>query len=138
MTDPDPLPRFLAPMLVAADFRSTVAFYRTVLGLPIQGESPYAECRTGTSLLSILDGNFVARTRELDRPMAGSLTPSGQTVLAIEVSDLEETFERLVATGVTFLNPPSDRLPLGRKYAFLRDPDGRTVALLGPRIPATP
>jgi catechol 2,3-dioxygenase-like lactoylglutathione lyase family enzyme len=133
MAEEEPVPRFLAPMLVAADFRATVAFYRTVLGLPVQGESPYGECRTGTSLLSILDGNFIGRTGELDRPMAGSLTPSGQTVLAIEVGDLEETFERLVATGVQFLSPPSDRLPLGRKYAFLRDPDGRTVGLLGPR-----
>src|SRR4029077_11699397 len=137
MANEDQTPRFLAPMLVAADFAATVAFYRTTLGLPVRGESPYAECRTGSSLLSILDGNLIGRTGELDRPMAGSLTPSGQTVLAIEVSDLEETFERLVATGIAFLSPPSDRLPLGRKYAFLRDPDGRTVALLVPRMPGT-
>ena len=133
MDGDEPRPRFLAPILVAADFQTTVAFYRTVLGLPVEGESPYAECRTPTSLLSILDGNLIGRTGELDRPMAGSLTSSGQTLLAIEVDDVEEMFERLVSTGVRFLSPPSDRIPLGRKYAFLRDPDGRTVALLGPR-----
>jgi len=133
MAEADATPRFLAPMLLAADFQATVKFYQSVLGLPVRGAPPYAECRTSTSLLSILDAKFMTQTGELDAPTAGTLPPPAATLLAIEVDDLEEVFERLAVTGTRFLSPPSNRIPLGRKYAFLRDPDGRTVALLGPR-----
>lgn len=131
MTDEGP--RFLSPLLVTRDFDGTLAFYRSALGLPFTGERPYAECRTDRSLIAILDREFMARGGELDLPIGGSAAPTGGTLLAFEVEDLEAAFQRLSATGVKFLTPPSDRIPLGRKYAFLRDPDGRTVALLGPR-----
>ena len=124
-------------MLVAGQFGVTLEFYRTLLGLPFQGEPPYAECRTGSSLLSILDSEFVRRARELDLPLGTAASPTSQTLICVEVDDLEDTFERLVVAGVRFLTPPSDRIPLGRRYAFLRDPDGRTVALLGPRTTPT-
>jgi predicted enzyme related to lactoylglutathione lyase len=126
-------PRFLAPLLVTRDFEGTLAFYRGALGLTFTGERPYAECRTERSLIAILDREFMARGGELDLPIGGSSMPTGATLLAVEVEDLEGAFLRLTAGGVKFLTPPSDRIPLGRKYAFLRDPDGRTVALLGPR-----
>ncbi|HEV2449019.1 MAG TPA: VOC family protein [Thermoplasmata archaeon] len=126
--------RFLAPLLVTRDFEGTLAFYRAALGLPFTGERPYMECRTERSLLAILDREFMARGGELDLPIGGSAMPTGTTLLAFEVDDLEAAFERLSAAEVKFLTAPSDRIPLGRKYAFLRDPDGRTVALLGPRI----
>jgi predicted enzyme related to lactoylglutathione lyase len=125
--------RFLAPLLVTRDFEGTLAFYRSVLGLTFTGERPYAECRTEHSLIAVLDREFMARGGELDLPIGGSSMPTGATLIAFEVDDLEAAFLRLTASGIKFLTPPSDRIPLGRKYAFLRDPDGRTVALLGPR-----
>lgn len=125
--------RFLAPMLVAVDFDRTVAFYRDVLGMPVQGERPFAECRTATSLLTIFDREFLARGHEIELPTAVAPGLTSQTIISIEVDDLEATFERVIHVGFPFLSAPSDRLPLGRKYAFLRDPDGRTVALFGRR-----
>lgn len=126
---------FLAPLLVTRDFEGTLAFYRAALGVPFTGERPYMECRTERSLIAILDREFMARGGELDLPIGGSAMPTGATLLAFEVDDLEAAFERLSAAEIKFLTPPSDRIPLGRRYAFLRDPDGRTVALLGPRSP---
>jgi predicted enzyme related to lactoylglutathione lyase len=124
---------FLAPLLVTRDFEGTLSFYRAALGLTFTGARPYAECRTEHSLIAILDREFMARGGELDLPIGGSGMPTGGTLLAFEVDDLEAAFERLTVSDYKFLTPPSDRIPLGRKYAFLRDPDGRTVALLGPR-----
>lgn len=101
--------------------------------MPFQGDSPYAECRTESSLLAIVDHEFIARSRELELPVQAVAGLTSQTILTLEVPDLEAAFERLMAAGVKFLHPPSDRLPLGRRYSFLRDPDGRTLALMGPR-----
>lgn len=120
-------------MLVAVDFDRTLSFYRDVLGLPFRGERPFAECRTATSLLTIIDREFVARSHEVEFPTGMVPGLTSQTVVSIEVDDLEATFERLIQSGFPFLSAPSDRLPLGRKYAFLRDPDGRTLVLLGVR-----
>lgn len=120
-------------MLVAVDFDRTRAFYRDILGLPVHGERPFAECRTATSLLTIFDREFLARSHEMEFPTAMVPGLTSHTVISIEVDDLEETFERVIRLGFPFLSAPSDRLPLGRKYAFLRDPDGRTVVLFGKR-----
>jgi len=127
-------PRFLAPLLVAREFAATLAFYRNLLGLPFTGDAPpYAECRTERSLLAIFDAGFLGESGEIDVPRAAVGAGSSHTLISLEVDDLTEVFERLVAQGVRFLAPPSDRLPLGRKYAALRDPDGRIVVLFGPR-----
>ena len=136
MTDDSATPKFLAPLLVANDFAATLAFYRTALGLPVVGRTPYAECRTASSVIAIFDRGFFEKTPELDLPLREGTSPTSHTLISIEVPDLDETFERLIATGVPCLSSPSGRLPLGRKYLFLRDPDGRTVVLMGPR--ATP
>ncbi len=124
--------RFLAPVLVARDFVTTVAFYRGGLGLDVRGDVPYAECRTPGSLFSIMDAGFLARG-EFEMPGYAELGGAPATLLSFEVADLEGTFRRLAAARLAFLSPPSDRIPLGRKYALLRDPDGRTVMLMGPR-----
>lgn len=124
--------RFLAPVLVAREFAATVGFYRTTLGLDVRGELPYAECRSAGSLFSIMDARFLARG-EIEMPGVGALAAAPGVLLSFEVPRLEEAFEALVAAGVPFLTPPSDRIPLGRKYALLRDPDGRMLILMAPR-----
>lgn len=134
MTRPVEGTRFLSPLLVATDFAATLSFYRDLVGLPFQGSKPYAECRTDSSLLAIIDREFMARSRELELPIQPVAGLTSETILTLEVADLDSAFERLMGAGVRFLQPPSDRIPLGRKYAFLRDPDGRTLALMGPRF----
>jgi predicted enzyme related to lactoylglutathione lyase len=131
---PAATPKFLAPLLIARDFEATLGFYRDTIGLPFRGASPYAECRTPSSLFAVMDGAFLAQTGEFDLPYSGSGATTSPTVLSIEVENLEATFERLAQVGVKFLSAPSSRLPLGRRYLFLRDPDGRTLALMGPRF----
>ena len=131
MDDGPSEPTFFGPLLVARDFELTRSFYRTVLGLPVEGSAPYAKCVSKGSTFSIVDGAWWARVNSSDRP-APSEAPVANTVLTVQVADLDETFERLAVTGTQFLSPPTSREPMGVRNAFLRDPDGRIVMLTGP------
>ena len=44
--------------------------------------------------------------------------------------DVFATYEALVARGVEFLGPP-EKQPWGGVLAYLRDPDGNVVTLIG-------
>ena len=127
--------RFFGPMLIAGDFAATVAFYRDRLRLEVDGESPYAECRSASSIFCIVDGRFWGRVHgsETDFPRAHG--GPAETILVIQVDNVEATFERLMSEGVKFLSPPTDRPPMGLRNALVRDPDGRTVEITSP-LPA--
>jgi len=63
-----------------------------------------------------------------ENPIQGESAVS-DLVLMIQVDDVEELFRELMVTGTHFLAPPTRSEPLGVRIVFLRDPDGRTVAL---------
>jgi len=119
-------------MLIAPDFAATVAFYRDVLGMAVEGELPYAECVSELSRFSILDGRFWSKIHENDMAVLPGQAVPPSTVLAIQVPDVDALFERLMALGTRFLAPPTDRPQMGLRNAFLRDPDGRLVELTSP------
>ena len=120
---------FVGPLLVADNFEVTVAFYRHTLGLPVQGESPYAQCSTGGARFAIIDARFWSQANEMERPVVRGAARPPDTVLSIEVPDVDAVFERLMADEVRFLSPPTDRPRMARRNVFLRDPDGRVLEL---------
>jgi predicted enzyme related to lactoylglutathione lyase len=122
-------PTFFGPILLAKDFDLTVSFYRSVLGLPFEGQPPYVKCVADRSTISIVDGKWWAQVNGSDNPVQGESSVSN-VVLTIHVGDIEEVFERMMVTGVRFLSPPTARPLLGIRNLFLRDPDGRTVMLM--------
>jgi predicted enzyme related to lactoylglutathione lyase len=125
------VPTFFGPLLLAADFEATLNFYRTLIGLPVEGRAPYARCVSKPSTFSIVDGNWWAQINGDENPVQGG-SPVSNLVLLIQVDDVEAIFERLMANEVRFLSPPTERRPLGSRNAFLRDPDGRYVVLEAP------
>jgi predicted enzyme related to lactoylglutathione lyase len=133
MDDAPAEPTFFGPLLVARDFALTLSFYRTVLGLPVEGSAPYAKCVSKGSTFSIVEAGWWARVNASDRAVP-SEAPLSNTVLAVQVADVDEVFERLTVTGTKFLTPPTAREPMGVRNAFLRDPDGRIVMLTGPLL----
>jgi predicted enzyme related to lactoylglutathione lyase len=126
-----PDPTFFGPLLLARDFAETVNFYQSVLGLPVHGSTPYAKCVSKPSTFSIVDGGWWAQVNGAENPVQGTAGVANE-VLTIQVPDVEETFERLMAMGTKFLSPPNARPQMGVRSAFLRDPDGRAVMITSP------
>jgi len=122
---------FEGPILLARDFAQTVGFYRTTLGLPMEGDAPYAKCVSGSSQFAIADGTWWAEANGRDNPFQGESSVTNY-ILLIQVDDVEEAFENLMILGVKFLSPPLARPPMNARNVFLRDPDGRIVMLSAP------
>jgi predicted enzyme related to lactoylglutathione lyase len=131
MAEGPPIPTFFGPLLLARDFELTLSFYRTVLGLPFQGARPYAKCVSTPSSFSVVDGRWWAEVNGSENPNQGESSVA-DSVLVIQVESVEETFAQLMVTGTRPLSPPVARPQMGVRSMFLRDPDGRTVALTSP------
>lgn len=106
-------------------WEAAVAFYRDVIGLPLTFSSEasgWAEFDVGGASLA------VERCDRGDPEAAGLV---GRFVgVSLQVSDIEQVYQTLVARGVPFTGAP-ERQPWGGSLAHFRDPDGNVLTLLG-------
>ena len=102
-------------MVAVSDLKRSVSFY-SGLGLrPIVMAETYArfELSSGSSTFSLIQS---------DAPEAG------ETILYLEVDDVDATHARLSASGVMFEHPPEDQVYRWRTAPF-RDPDGHRLCI---------
>jgi lactoylglutathione lyase len=118
-------------MLIVREFDAAVKFYRDVIGLEGDGESPYAEFGTGSSKLVLLEHAFWKTVGGLAGPTPRTWKREG-VVLAIQVEDVDAEFQRIKAKGVAIASPPSDRPMMGLRNFQVFDPDGNIVEVTSP------
>jgi tRNA(Arg) A34 adenosine deaminase TadA/predicted enzyme related to lactoylglutathione lyase len=133
-----PFEMFLArPQLVkqlrlvveADDFDEAVAFYRDVVGLPVEfaeqdGEARVVAVRAGRATLELVNS---AQRQLIDQLEVGHEV-SRKFRVAFEVDDSTAATERLVAGGANLLAPPT-RTPWGSLNARLEGPGGLQLTL---------
>ncbi len=126
-----PIGTFEGPILLARNFELTVQFYQFTLGLPVVGAAPYAKCISGACTFAIADGKWWGEANGSENPFQGESSVA-DSVLRIQVPNIDEAFERLTLLGEKFLSPPVARPRLSARNLFLRDPDGRYIMLTSP------
>jgi glyoxylase I family protein len=116
-----------------SDLDRSIAFYRDLLGLTVKlrkaqrngGEVAFLDAAGGQLELSQAPGVTAAAT---------DLAPgaAGLRHLTFSVDDVDATFGRLLAAGVTPMEPPRDafNVEMLTRLAFVRDPDGIAVELV--------
>jgi len=115
----------VATVLFVRDLDRCLTFYRDTLGLEMQNSDPHsAAFRMANIYFLLLDVSAAARLigsveSELNIEIEGG--PRG--LLAAEVEDVDATYEKLKARGVTFLRSPIDQ-PWGKRTAHFVDPEG--------------
>jgi catechol 2,3-dioxygenase-like lactoylglutathione lyase family enzyme len=124
-------PEFFGPMLIARDFEVSLRFYRDVLGLEGDGESPYAEFGAGSCRLVLLDHSFWKTVGGLAGPTPGAWKREG-VVLAFKVANVDEEYERMKAKRIAIASPPTDRPLMGLQNFQVFDPDGNLVEFTTP------
>ena len=109
-------------MLGVTDMPRSVAFYRDVVGFPVQ---------FGNDEITFLDAGGVTLVLQVRK----SLPPSDngdRTEIVLPVEDVDEAYRTLVERGAAFRVAP--RIVTGdRLAADLRDPDGHVLSIFGPR-----
>ncbi len=131
---------------VVNDLERSVAFYTNTVGLNLvrraEGDGGeisrllgYEDTRIKVAVLGIDDdGGHVLELIEYVNPASASRPTSERAVLgashiAFNVTDMDATFDRLIAAGATKLARPVEMAP-GRVACYLQDPDGNWVELL--------
>jgi len=119
----------LRVVLTVPDFEEAVAFYRDALGLEQLADWSGDDGRVilldvGPATLELFDER---QAESVDRIEAGSRV-SGPVRLALEVEDLDDTAQRLLASGAEAEAPPVVP-PWGGRNARLRTPDGMQLTL---------
>lgn len=116
-------------VLTVPDFNAALAFYRDTLGL-----EQLADWSGDDGRVVLLDGGHATlelfderQAESVDRIEAGQRV-SGPVRLAVEVTELDSTAERLVAAGAEAVAPPVVP-PWGGRNARLRTPDGTQLTL---------
>jgi lactoylglutathione lyase len=134
-------PPVLAPHhvgLTVEDLDSAQAWYEQALGLKCQlrfelpnGALGAMLATSGGARVELFQvSGVVDRDRWLDPPTAMKTRGFGH--VAFEVDDLEGAFDAIVAAGGKAVWPPRDSPEPGRRMAFVHDPEGNLLELIGP------
>jgi catechol 2,3-dioxygenase-like lactoylglutathione lyase family enzyme len=125
------LKRLDVVVLFVADLERATAFYRDTLGLPIksqdQDSTAFGLETTMLMLLSIAGAQDLLSPDVVRAQRPASAT--GQLVAFVE--DVDALSAGLVARGVAFVRPPTDRA-WGLRTAHFKDPDGNVWEIAQP------
>jgi lactoylglutathione lyase len=111
-------------ILYVEDLDASVAFYRTLLGLPVSTRSDtYAEFRLSNAKLGLYDRAHLPEL--IGRP---GHARGGSSEVVFLVGNVDAEAERLRSAGAEILSGPVDR-PWGHRTVHLADPDGHVVEL---------
>jgi lactoylglutathione lyase len=127
--------RLLHTMLRVRDLDRSLDFYVRLLGMQLLRRSDYPEGRFTLAFVGYTDerdGAVIELTHNWDRHEPYVLGDAWGH-LAIGVIDIVDTCARLAAEGVPVPRPPGAMKHGSTIIAFIEDPDGHRIELIGGR-----
>ena len=121
--------------LLVNDFTACFRFYQRVLGLePVWGDQdgPYADFRAGGDVMVALFKRDLMAEAVGTQGLPKSAPSQDKSLVALQVDNVDETYDRLSQAGVGFVNEPKDYPGWTIRAVHLRDPDGNLVELFAP------
>jgi len=118
--------------IITRDAERLLAFYRDLLGLPLEGVIPMP---TGGTMHRLKAGESVIKIVQLDREPAADAVPggipaaTGYRYWTMTVSNLQDMVAECQEAGYNVVVPPKDVRP-GVTIAIVADPDGNWVEFL--------
>ena len=108
-------PRLSHLFVTVADLKVSRAFWTEKIGLEVLVEDD--------EYLRVGGGDGF--TMGIERAAPGE---DLEVEVVVRVADVDATYERLLAAGITCDSPPQE-MPWGARHIWLRDPDGRRISL---------
>lgn len=117
--------------IMVADMDRAIAFYAN-LGLEFKGDGQHYECELPGGMRVMLDGHESVKAL-----IPGWEPPAGSARVAFAFqaaspSEVDSSFDRLVAAGAAVVKEPYDAF-WGQRYASIHDPDGNILDLYAPQ-----
>jgi catechol 2,3-dioxygenase-like lactoylglutathione lyase family enzyme len=134
--------RFHHVSLSVADLDAQRRWYAGALGFStVVEEFALPEPPVRTAVLESGDGLRIelieragsARGQEYADPLEAARA-QGYGHWALQVSDLRETYDQLVAAGARAVWPPADAVRPGARFGYVADPEGNLIELIQPPV----
>ncbi|AZI35411.1 hypothetical protein NT2_09_01050 [Caenibius tardaugens NBRC 16725] len=122
---------FFFTKITVGDPASVEDFYTAVLGLEVLVRVMDDDGRPRETVFVVPGNENCSRLIMERRGHAGQTNP-GETVLGFAVDDVDATVASAITAGGALVHPPQDNEAHGIRIAFLTDPDGQVIELLGP------
>jgi catechol 2,3-dioxygenase-like lactoylglutathione lyase family enzyme len=124
--------------LLVTDFAAAFAFWRDVMRLPVAFGSDTPGAPAGYAYFTAGDVGLEVMSRAAFAAALGAAMPTPlpapspadrETVLVLQVDDVDATYAELVAHGAKPVTPPRDRAAWGARTAHVADPEGLLIEL---------
>jgi catechol 2,3-dioxygenase-like lactoylglutathione lyase family enzyme len=119
-----------------SDLDRSIAWYQTAFGLDVEFKGAVPEGVPIAMLRSTAGAGIELFELELrpDPEWSGPIPAleGGATHFALSVADLEAAYEQAGASGARLIWPPRDAPIPDMRIAFVADPDGNLIELVGP------
>lgn len=114
-------------ILLCRTMEETKAFYKDVLGFPVEHDLPnWVSFRVGTTLLT-LRPRGPGPAWDDGPSLAGSAAV--QLAFCVPLSAVDACYAELVAKGVTILSGPTDLPAWRHRTLFFRDPEDNVIEI---------
>ena len=126
-----------ASFLPQADPDASLAFYRDALGFEVRNDVGYAGMRwitvgppnqPGTSIVLYPPNATPGITDEERRTIVEMMAKGTYATMLLATANLDETFERVEASGAEVVQEPTDQ-PYGVRDCAFRDPAGNLIRI---------
>ena len=121
--------------LLVQDFDKAYTFYNQTLGLECTWGKPgenFASFNIGLeSGLAIFKADLM--NAAINKPdTAGSNPPQDKFTIIIQVDKVDNTYQTLIANGVSFITQPMDMTAWGIRVAHFRDTENNLLEIFSP------
>ncbi len=127
--------KFSNVRLLVKDYRKCFEFYTHQLGLEAAWD--VGECYASFKVADGIEG-FAIFTSDLMAPVVGNtdkMQPIGfreKSMISFEVDNVDESYKKLSAKGLKFINEPMDMPAWGMRVVHLYDPEENLIELFTP------
>lgn len=127
-----PAKSFFFTKIVVGDVGAAERFYTRALGLEVtsrvkrDGDKPVEET------IFIVPGHDAGSRFIVERSFDRDPPPTGETVLGFFVGDVQESVDAALEAGARLIHPIQDNPEHQVRLAFVADPEGHVIELLGP------
>lgn len=111
--------------LFVSDVARSKPFYQDSLGLNLEVDGS----SEGYLVFSSAGISMVVENSEASDDTTGELLVGRFTGLSFRVVDISESYNKLIESGVEFLDPP-EKQPWGGTIASFKDPDGNILTIV--------
>ena len=125
--------KFSNVRLLVKDFKQCFKFYTEQLGLePAWGDED--GCYASFKVADGIEG-FAIFVSDFMAPAVGNADktqPEGyreKSMVSFEVANVDETYQSLMAKGISFINQPVDMSDWGMRVVHLKDPEDNLIEL---------